>query len=82
MRKTPTCYNKWRLCHTAIEDVTHDMWYVLVLKCQQDIIYPYAMAEWEKTLYISHIQKHFPEAKVEQIQELEYIRRVKQMWHW
>ena len=53
---------------------TLHMWYVLVLKCQQDIIYPYAMAEWEKTLYISHIQKHFPEAKVEQIQELEYIR--------
>ena len=35
-----------------------------------------------KILYISHIQKHFPEAKVEQIQELEYIRRVKHMWHW
>ena len=30
-----------------------------------------------KILCISHIQKHFPEIKVEHLQEPEYIRRVK-----
>ena len=27
---------------------TLHMWYVTVLKCQQDIIYPYVMTKWEK----------------------------------
>ena len=35
-----------------------------------------------KILYISHIQKHSPETKVEQIQEPEYIRRGKHMEYW
>ena len=35
------------------------------------------MTECQK--YISHIQKHFPETKVEHLQEPEYIRRVKHM---
>ena len=44
--KTPTCNNKCRSCHTAIEDVTH-----VICNCPEmsaDIIYPYAMTEWEK----------------------------------
>ena len=35
-----------------------------------------------KILYISNIQKHFPETKVEHLQEPEYIRRVKHMECW
>ena len=35
-----------------------------------------------KILYISLIQKHSPETKVEKIQEPEYIRRVKHMEYW
>ena len=40
------------------------------------------MTEWEKILYISHIQRHFPETKVEHLQEPKYIRRVKHMEYW
>ena len=40
------------------------------------------MTEWEKILYISHIQRHFPETKVEHLQEPKYIRRVKHMENW
>ena len=35
-----------------------------------------------KILYISHLQKHFPETKVEHLQEPKYIRRVKHMEYW
>ena len=35
-----------------------------------------------KILYISHIQKHFPETKVKHLQEPEYICRVKHMGCW
>ena len=35
-----------------------------------------------KILYNTHIQKHFPETKNEQLQEPEYIRKVKHMEYW
>ena len=35
-----------------------------------------------KILYTSHIQKYSPETKVEQLQEAEYIRRIKYMEYW
>ena len=35
-----------------------------------------------KVLCISHIQKYFPETKVEHLHEPEYIRRVKHMEYW
>ena len=35
-----------------------------------------------KILSNSHIQKHFPETKVEHLQKPEYIRRVKHMEYW
>ena len=33
---------------------TLHMWYVTVLKCQQDIIYPYAMTKWENIIHFSY----------------------------
>ena len=73
--KTPTCNNKCRLCHTAMEDVTH-----VICNCPEmsaRYYLPLRHDRMGKILYISHIQKHFPEIKVEHLQEPEYIRRVK-----
>ena len=78
--KTSTCNNKCRLCHTAIEDVTH-----VICNCPEmsaRYYLPLRHDRMGKILYISHIQKHFPETKVEHLQEPEYIRRVKHMEYW
>ena len=78
--KTRTCNNKCRLCHTAIEDVTH-----VICNCPElsaRYYLPLRHDRMGKILYISHIQKHFPETKVEHLQEPEYIRRVKHMEYW
>ena len=78
--KTPTCNNKCRLYHTAIEDVTH-----VICNCPEmsaRYYLPLRHDRMGKILYVSHIQKHSPETKVEKIQEPEYIRRVKHMEYW
>ena len=75
--KTPTCNNKCRLCHTAIEDVTH-----VICNCPEmsaRYYLPLRHDRMGKILYTSHIQKHFPETKVEQLQEPESICRIKHM---
>ena len=59
--KVPTCKNKCRLCHTAIEDLTH-----VLCNCPEiKAIYflPLCYDQMGKILYNSHIQKHFPESK-------------------
>ena len=66
--KTPTCNNKCRLCHTAMEDVTH-----VICNCPEmsaRYYLPLRHDRMEKILYISHIQKHFSETfpKVEHLQ--------------
>ena len=78
--KTPMCNNKCRLCHTGIEEVTH-----VICNCPEmsaRYYLPLRHDRMGKILYISHIQKHSPETKVEKIQEPEYIRRVKHMEYW
>ena len=58
--KTPACNNKCRLCHTAIEDVTH-----VICNCPEMSARYYLPLHHHligKILYISHIQKNFPEA--------------------
>ena len=78
--KTPTCNNKCRLCHTAIEDVTHK-----ICNCpemSERYYLPLRYDRMGKILYTSHMQKHFPETKVEQLQEPEYICRIKDMEYW
>ena len=78
--KTRTYNNKCRLCHTTIEDVTH-----VICNCPEmsaRYYLPLRHDRMGKILYISHIQKHFPETKVEHLQEPEYIRRVKHMEYW
>ena len=78
--KTPTCNNKCRLCHTAIEGVRH-----VICNCPEmsgGYYLPLRHDRMGKILCISHIQKHFPETKVEHLQEPEYIRRVKHMEYW
>ena len=78
--KTPACNNKCRLCHTAIEDVTH-----VICNCPEmsaRYYLPLRHDRMGKILYISHIQRHFPETKVEHLQEPKYIRRVKHMENW
>ena len=71
--KAPTCNNKSRLCLTAIEDVTH-----VICNCPEmsaRYYLPLRHDRMGKILYSSHIQKHLPETKVEQLQEPECIRR-------
>ena len=78
--KTPTCNDKYRLCHTAIEDVTH-----VICNCPEMSARYYLPLHHDrmgKILYISHIQKHSPETKVKQLQQPEYIRRVKHLEYW
>ena len=78
--ETRTCNNKCRLCHTAIEEVTH-----VICNCPElsaRYYLPLRHDRMGKILYISHIQKHFPETKVKHLQEPEYIRRVKHMEYW
>ena len=78
--KTPTCNSKCRLCHTAIEDVTH-----VICNCPEMSARYYLALRHDrmgKILYTSHIQKPFPETKVEQLQEPEYICRIKHMEYW
>ena len=78
--KTPTCNNKRRLCYTAIEDVKH-----VICNCSEmsaRYYLPLLHDRRGKTLHISYIRKHFPETKVEHLQEPEYIRRVKHMEYW
>ena len=78
--KTPTCNNKCRLCHTAIEGVRH-----VICNCPEmsgGYYLPLRHDRMGKILCISHIQKHSPETKVEQLQEPEYIRRVEHMEYW
>ena len=78
--KTPTCNNKCRLCHTAIEDVTHVIYNCPEMSARYYL--PLRHDRMGKILYTSHIQKHFPETKVEQLQEPEYICRIKHMEYW
>ena len=78
--KTPTCNNKCRLCHTAIEDVTQ-----VICNCPEmsaRYYLPLRHDRMGKILYTSHIQKHFPETKAEQLQEPECICRIKHMKYW
>ena len=78
--KTPTCNNKCRLCHTAIEDVTY-----VICNCPEILARYYLPLRHDrmgKILCIYHIQKHVPETKVEHLQEPEYMRRVKHMEYW
>ena len=78
--KTLTCNNKCRLCHTAIEGVTY-----VICNCPEMSARYYLPLHHDrmgKILYTSHTQKRSPETKVEQLQEPEYIRRVKHMEYW
>ena len=75
--KTPTYSNKCRLCHTVIEDVTH-----VICNCPEMSARYYLPLHHDrmgKILNISHIQKHSPETKVEQLKDPEHIRTVKHM---
>ena len=77
--KTPTCNNKCRLCHTAMEDITH-----VLCNCHEISARYYLPLRHDRMgkIYISYIQNHSPKTKVEQLQEAEYIRRVKHMEYW
>ena len=78
--KTPTCNNKSRLCHTAIENVAY-----VICNCPKmsaRYYLPLRHDLMETILYISHIQKHFPETNIKQLQEPEYVRRIKHMEYW
>ena len=63
-KKTPTCNNKYRLCHKAIEDVTHG-----ICNCPEMSARYYLPLHQDRMgkIYISRIQKHFPETRVEEL---------------
>ena len=78
--KIPTCNKKCTLCHTAIESVSH-----VICNCPEMSARYYLLLGYDrmgKILYTSHIQKHFLKIKVEQLQEPQYIRRIKHMEYW
>ena len=76
--KTPTYNNKCRLCHTAIEDVTH-----VICNCPEmsaRYYLPLRHDRMGKILSNSHIQKHFPETKPNTFKKLNiYVELVKHM---
>ena len=56
--KTSTCNSKCRLCHTAIEDVTH-----VICNCPEmsaRYYLPYAVTEWEKNIIKFSYAKTLP----------------------
>ena len=80
LEKASTCNNQCRLCHTVIEHVTH-----VICNCPGMLARYYLPLRHDrmgKILHISHIQKHSPETKVEQLQDHEFIRRVEHMDYW